>query len=1422
MAEITNGDPSRKELYRLLYNDKTPGVGDKVKKYSFSQFENKLLTDENVQDKIGSYLMEKGLVEDLVDFQGKYISTKPAPAPTAAPVAPVQQVVEPPVGIAAPKAIQEPTPSVTDYAREMAFEPQVETPVKPIGVMAPQPIEEPIPSVTETAREMAFKPPVEPKKPKEKERGFMEWTGDVFGTISAGGERIAKNILAGIGHYAQAQAATDPMASLPYEKRQQMLQEAGQTMYDIADAAQKEFQNEVAKRNIETSVLQAIDKKQYKNIPEAVLYTVGDAAMQIIPSVLTMGGSTYLQTLPAAYRDGVEAIAKEKGISPEQVIASGDDAIVVAGISSGFQSALENIGAGQVSKAIASKGAYKAIRDWLLKQNVNKNLARGAALLGVGVGEGTTEYIQEGTGQTGVIAAKSPTAKAFFERLPNELFTAEAEKQRRESFVGGLIGGGGLAGVGQAITKAFEKPPVAPQPPVASEAPVAPEAPIVPPAAPPVAPIEEAPVEEVTTPETGMFAGIEGPTEEAPATSGLFEGITGPPQEAPVAAEEAPVAAEEELVAAVPSAPAPKGKKGVTIEFPTKLSVGEVKPYAKVPDNYYRPDQQLKFNQGNYYEPVRVIAHPDVIRAITIGSRLGDAQKRKTVSDSDIEFANKIAKQLGYTDDAGNGISIMLHRAVKDLAKENRSKDEEVFMVIGNEAKAPNPAPVTPTAPKAQPVAEKKVKEMSLEELQAESSLFDEKIKAEKERLKKIAPNRQVVGGAGIDNLSPEDAARYAELNDEIGRRQGTSQEEAKRRVAEKREQRRKEQEAPKEAQKPIEFGKKLEEKYGVRVDLLGRLDKGDLTLSRIEVPKGQREKGIGTKVMEEIIKYADENGKRIVLSPTKEFGATSVDRLRAFYKGFGFVENKGNNKDFTIKELMYRLPSVEAKPTTGTPQEGSKVNLPPQSKYTTEPRKMVFKDGEWKQEVGGEIVSVGEPVQKQAQEAFSGKTEIKAEETKPAPKAPETKGAEEEKPIHTETDKKGRVSKFFEKKQTKPDGTTVTRFEFERSDKGNERITATTGVPVEVALGDKWVIDDTYVPKGAKVIKIVEIREGDGNVRATVIFEAEDGTRFDGEVVLFEKGKPKGKPSKEAAIPEEPTQKGVRFEKGSKLTEEEKREVYKTLKDSYKEMGRPYTMEIRTSQYTGRDYEARVWLEKASDFMETSDVTGRKLRYYISLPDGTIAHPTELFPNVSASEMNAAQRSIEYNQRVAMQKMDDITSQLKKSGEIDKVVSAIALALENGAVFEKEYDSGDVGQKDAAVYLRFPNGAIKTIPDYVISTKEELLGFNRQDLDKYKSGDSKEKIFSTVYQPDWEQFYNENKSAETKPAETKPTAEFTSKQEGNASTEFDGTKKPSKIKMKTFDNKYGKGAFERMQNITQNFEDIMDGLSEKIKQDCL
>lgn len=84
---------------------------------------------------------------------------------------------------------------------------------------------------------------------------------------------------------------------------------------------------------------------------------------------------------------------------------------------------------------------------------------------------------------------------------------------------------------------------------------------------------------------------------------------------------------------------------------------------------------------------------------------------------------------------------------------------------------------------------------------------------------------------------------------------------------------------------------------------------KGVLTLSEIRVPRDQRNKGIGTKFMEELAQYADKTGQKIKLTPSTDFGATSAGRLRTFYRRFGFVENRGKNKDFTISEAMYRLP---------------------------------------------------------------------------------------------------------------------------------------------------------------------------------------------------------------------------------------------------------------------------------------------------------------------------------------------------------------------------------------------------------------------------------------------------------------------------------------------------------------------------------
>ena len=48
---------------------------------------------------------------------------------------------------------------------------------------------------------------------------------------------------------------------------------------------------------------------------------------------------------------------------------------------------------------------------------------------------------------------------------------------------------------------------------------------------------------------------------------------------------------------------------------------------------------------------------------------------------------------------------------------------------------------------------------------------------------------------------------------------------------------------------------------------------------------------------------------KRLIyLTPDTSFGGTSINRLKRFYKRFGFIENKGSNKDYEINDTMYRV----------------------------------------------------------------------------------------------------------------------------------------------------------------------------------------------------------------------------------------------------------------------------------------------------------------------------------------------------------------------------------------------------------------------------------------------------------------------------------------------------------------------------------
>ena len=103
-----------------------------------------------------------------------------------------------------------------------------------------------------------------------------------------------------------------------------------------------------------------------------------------------------------------------------------------------------------------------------------------------------------------------------------------------------------------------------------------------------------------------------------------------------------------------------------------------------------------------------------------------------------------------------------------------------------------------------------------------------------------------------------------------------------------------------------------VESKWKDKFDTLFIHDtnRGDIKVSSLIIAKENRNQGIGTAFMNDLIRYADENNKRIVLSPgdrDDRHGTTSRTRLIKFYKRFGFVENKGRNKDYRISDTMIR-----------------------------------------------------------------------------------------------------------------------------------------------------------------------------------------------------------------------------------------------------------------------------------------------------------------------------------------------------------------------------------------------------------------------------------------------------------------------------------------------------------------------------------
>ena len=130
----------------------------------------------------------------------------------------------------------------------------------------------------------------------------------------------------------------------------------------------------------------------------------------------------------------------------------------------------------------------------------------------------------------------------------------------------------------------------------------------------------------------------------------------------------------------------------------------------------------------------------------------------------------------------------------------------------------------------------------------------------------------------------------------------------------------------------------------------------------KIIVGEGSRNSGLGTEFMRDLTAFADSKAMQIRVTPSKDFGATSVDRLKKFYKRFGFVENSGRNKDYEISDTMYRRPSPGAtnysigfapngKPSNLTPDDQA-LAMSPEFKQWGGNWEVLAEDAAWKKAV--------------------------------------------------------------------------------------------------------------------------------------------------------------------------------------------------------------------------------------------------------------------------------------------------------------------------------------------------------------------------------------------------------------------------------------------------------------------------------------
>lgn len=247
---------------------------------------------------------------------------------------------------------------------------------------------------------------------------------------------------------------------------------------------------------------------------------------------------------------------------------------------------------------------------------------------------------------------------------------------------------------------------------------------------------------------------------------------------------------------------------------------------------------------------------------------------------------------------------------------------------------------------------------------------------------------------------------------------------------------------------------------------------------------------------------------------------------------------------------------------------------------------------------------------------------------------------------------------------------------------------------------GDGMVIEKDK--KGKKEVLFVEQGKVIEDVKTSTNGNVEDLSRDVESISKALEGKENAKP--------------IRFEVGKKLNEKEKKEVLKSLQDSYKEKKRPYTIQDIN------DRERKVYIENMYDYMFVSDITGKKIRWAIILPDGRIAHPTEVYGDISMSEIERHEKNIDY-----ADESNELNYKkgLKEIKDIQKVAGILAKNIAEGYIKIKtlKNDYGEiidvriVPNKDNPKFSNSVFDYVNNIADEIIIDPKIPQGFDVERL---------------------------------------------------------------------------------------------------------